>query len=94
MEITQTYALKFQPTQVEKKPRNEREEIVSKFLAELNFDRQRHGFRAYTYARMATLLQGVPTADLYPFFKKCEKANSFGKFFHWSLDPKNAKPTP
>lgn len=90
MELPLTYTSKFQATTP--KPRNEREEIVSKFLAEINFDRARAGFRPYTYPRMAVLLQGVPTSDLYPFFKKCEGARSFGKFFHWSLDPKNAKP--
>jgi hypothetical protein len=68
-------------------PRTEREELITKFLDKLNPDRTSAGYRCMTYARVARMLQHLPTPELYPFFKQCENARSFGAYFHWALKP-------
>lgn len=87
MEIPQTYLIKFEhPAQ--HKPRNEREEIIDRFLARLNPSRQQRRLKPITYARLSRMLQGVPTPDLYPFFMECDHARNFSSLFWWKLKPR------
>lgn len=65
-------------------PRNEREELLGKFLERLNPSRVKDGLPVLTIGRMVKLFEGVPTSDIYPFFKSCEGARSFSRLF-WSL---------
>lgn len=58
------------------KARNEREELLTKFLERLNADRGK--FKPITYARLAKLLKGK---DLYPLYNDCDQANHFSKLF-------------
>ncbi len=60
--------------------RNEREEILGRFLERLNADRGK--YPAITYARLAKLLKGK---DLYAWYNDLDKANSFSKLFWWRL---------
>lgn len=71
-------------------PRNEREEMLELFMAKLNAARIKDGFSKLSYGRLAKALQGVPTADLYAFYRQCEQAKSFSRYFWWALKPKGA----
>lgn len=89
MEIPTGLLERYKPREIQTgAPRNEREEMTQKFLDTLNTRRVAEGFKPYTYARMATLLQGIPTGDLFAFYRQCEGARSFSRMFHWALKPK------
>jgi hypothetical protein len=90
VDFPQTYSLKFQSND-EGKPRNPREEILDKFMEKLNASRVKAGFRPMTHARLAKIFEGVPTEDLWPAFKTCENARSFGSMFWHLTDPKTKK---
>lgn len=69
---------------------SERGELLDKFLERLNPAMVAKGYRPYTHARLSAKLAHIPTEQLYPFFKDCERAGiPFGAYFHWSLKPKN-----
>jgi len=80
MEIRADYLDKFNQRK-EGAPRSEREELLTKFLTRLNESRPRAGFKPMTYGRLARMFHGVPDGDLYPFYKTCEEARSFGAMF-------------
>lgn len=67
-------------------PRNEREEQIDRFVCRLN--QGLDGRRPYTHARVAKMLQGIPTADLHATFQKCETYRRFGAGFHYELKPR------
>lgn len=68
-------------------PRNERQEMMDKFLAKLNPPREAEGYPPLTVSRLSVSLQGIPTGDLHAFYQECSNAKSFGRFFWWSLKP-------
>jgi hypothetical protein len=68
--------------------RTERGEWLKKFCDRLNPGRKALKMKPHTIGRMGTLLQGVPTHDLYAFWKACETAKSFDKYFWWAINPK------
>lgn len=65
-----------------------RGEMLDKFLERINPGRKAVGLRPYSHARLSQLLQHVPTDQLYPFYRDCERAKNFSAYFHWSLKPK------
>jgi len=67
------------------KANSERAEMLEKFLTKMNPDRIASGYKPITPARIGVMLAHVPTSDLFPFFKECEQAKSFGALFHWKL---------
>lgn len=87
MEIQQSYLDKFHITR-KGEPRNEREELLDKFLAKLNLARIGTAYAPLTIGRLVKILEGVPTKDLYAFLRDCERARSFSKYFFWALKPK------
>ena len=88
MDLNTDYIDKFRPAAAEDHaPRSEREEMLVKFLKRLNGDRKADGLEALTPARLATILKGVPTGDLYGFYKSCERARSFTRLFWYLLKP-------
>ena len=91
MEIPTTYELKFRTAA---KPRNEREEMLDKFLSRLNPPRLKDGIPALSYGRLARIFEKVPTTDLYPFFKECEQARNFSGLFWYKVKGKTAKAAP
>ena len=91
MEITTDYLEKIRARRDQKgKPRSEREELLELFLHRLNAARILENYPKLTHGRLAKALQGVPTGDLYPFYKQCDQARHFSRFFWWSLKPKEA----
>lgn len=75
------------------KATSERAELIEKFLSRLNPPRIADGFKPLTPARLGAMLAHVPTEDLWPFYRSCEQANSFSRFFHWSLRPRDKSET-
>ena len=66
---------------------SQRAELIEKFLERVTATRQANGFRAISPARMGKMLAHIPTDQLYPFYRDCERARSFTAYFHWSLKP-------
>lgn len=67
------------------KANSERAELLEKFLNRLNPPRVEAGYKPLSAARLGMMLAHVPTEDLYPFYRECEQAKSFGKLFHYKL---------
>jgi len=68
--------------------RSERDEMVQKFVDKRVIkihDRTTKQLRLATAGEIALLLKDCPTADLYAFFRECEEARSFSRFFWWAV---------
>jgi hypothetical protein len=62
--------------------RSERGDLYDQILARLNPGRHKAGYKPITPARLAYLLTGIATADLYALLSKCNDAEKRG--YHWS----------
>lgn len=75
-----------------KKPKRitERGELMREFIENINQERDKK-MRPLNFGRMAVLLQGIPTNDLYAFLSMCKDRKrvngSFSKYFWWALKP-------
>lgn len=65
----------------------ERGELMRFFLRHLNHARAHDGLPPMTMAHLGTVLEQIPTADLYYLKSVCTQAKSFSKTFWWELDP-------
>jgi hypothetical protein len=65
----------------------ERGEMMKFFLRHLNFARKQDGLTPMTMAHLGTVLEQIPTQDLYYLKSVCSTAKSFSKTFWWELDP-------
>ena len=70
----------------------ERGELMKYFMERLNPGRVRDGYPALTFARMARLLEAMPTQDIYYLKSVCDKAPDFAKKFWWEIKPQNHTP--
>lgn len=87
MEISPHYLDKLfypQPTTF----KSERAELLSKFLGHDIKIRRAGKLIDASGHDLAIMLGHVPTSDLYPFFRQCEQARSFSRYFWWALKPK------
>ncbi len=66
----------------------ERGELMRFFLRHLNYARKQDGLAAMTMAHLGTVLEQIPTKDLYYLKSVCSQAKNFSKTFWWELDPK------
>lgn len=90
MEIQNDYLEIIRRRRVEKGlPRCERDEQLELFLARLNAARVSDGLPQLTPGRIAKVLEGIPTSELYPFYKQCEGARHFSRFFWWITKARN-----
>jgi hypothetical protein len=48
-------------------------------------DRKTKELRRATLAEIAILIRKIKTPDLYEFYRECERANHFAKYFWWAL---------
>lgn len=71
--------------------KTERGELLKYFQHNLNIARARDGIPPVTVGRLARLLQGIPTTDLYYLKSVCDQAEHFSKKFWWEIDPKKHK---
>ena len=65
----------------------ERGELMRFFLRHLNYSRAHDGLPPMTMAHLGTVLEKIPTADLYYLKSVCSQAKNFGKKFWYELDP-------
>lgn len=65
----------------------ERGEMMRFFLRHLNHARANDGLAPMTMAHLGTVLEKIPTADLYYLKSVCSQAKNFSKTFWWELDP-------
>ncbi len=70
-----------------RKRQTERGEIMRFFLRHLNYSRKQDGLIPMTMAHLGTVLEKIPTQDLYYLKSVCSQAKSFSKTFWWELDP-------
>ena len=86
MDIPEGYLNKFR---VQKKhaPKNERQELMEKFLERLNSQRK-PPYKPIPLGRLLKIFQDVPTEDLYPFFKTCSLARNFSSRFWYAFKNK------
>jgi hypothetical protein len=70
----------------------ERGEIMRFFLRHLNHSRANDGLAPMTMAHLGTVLEKIPTKDLYYLKSVCSQAKNFGKKFWWELDPSKHPP--
>lgn len=66
----------------------ERGELMRFFQRHLNHARKRDGLAPITMAHLGTVLEQIPTKDLYYLKSVCSTAKDFSKRFWWELDPK------
>ncbi len=77
----------------------ERGELMEYFLGKLNAGRVQDGLAPMTMGRMARILVGIPTKDLYFLKSICDDAqkrsgpSAFSKKFWWEIKPKPKVPT-
>lgn len=71
--------------------KNERQDLLKMFL-DVKIDgitvRKGSKFVPIDASTLAFKLSHIPTSDLYAFYKQCENAKHFGKYFWWALKPK------
>ena len=65
----------------------ERGELMKFFLRHLNYARKQDGLVPMTMAHLGTVLEQIPTKDLYYLKSVCSQAKHFSKTFWWELDP-------
>lgn len=67
--------------------RSEFGDMLDQFLGRINPDREKAGYTKFNHARLATELKRakIPPSYLYTFYKNCEQARDFSRFFHWFL---------
>jgi hypothetical protein len=70
-----------------RKRQTERGELMRFFLRHLNHSRAHDGLAPMTMAHLGTVLEKIPTQDLYYLKSVCSQAKNFGKKFWWELDP-------
>jgi hypothetical protein len=80
MEKAATLFAKYQKAP-RKRRRSERGDLIETFLLRLNPSRKAKGYPPLTYGRLAYLLTGIPTKDLYALLSKCSDAERRG--YNW-----------
>lgn len=71
-----------------RKRKTERGELLRFFQRHLNYARKQDGHMPLTMPALGTILEGIPTTDLYYLKSVCSKAKNFSKKFWWEVDPK------
>ena len=71
--------------------KSERAETIKQFIEPLNASRIESGRRPYTASYIACKMSHIDLVDLKLFLKDCQRAKIFSAYWHWALDPKNAK---
>ena len=84
--LTSKYEIKTAPTF-----QSERAELIQKFLNKLNPPRLEVGLKPLNVVFISTILSYSNLKsphDIYAFYRKCEAAKSFSKYFWWALTVK------
>jgi hypothetical protein len=95
MEKAATLFRKYQKVP-DKRHRSERGDLVEIFLSRLNPGRKAKGYPLLSHGRLAYLLTGIKTADLYYLLSVCNDAERrgypFSAIFWRELKPKQSNP--
>jgi hypothetical protein len=67
---------------IKKRVVSERSDLYDTILSRLNPSRIKGGYKPLTHGRLAYLLTGIPTKDLYALLSNCDGAERRG--FPWS----------
>ena len=86
-EILPDFEKKVATAQKGKKRLTERGELMRFFLRHLTYSRVQDGLPPMTMAHLGTVLEQIPTKDLYYLKSVCSQAKNFSKKFWWELDP-------
>lgn len=78
------------PEPPRKAVRSEREELIGLFVGKGIRVRAGKGFRDATARDITFMLVEKPTRDLHAFYKQCQQARSFPRYFYWALKHKSA----
>lgn len=70
---------------VKTKARNPREELIEKFRTKLNLDRAGTSYKPLSYVIVLKKLEHISDEGLYHFYKDCERAKHFSKYFFYKL---------
>ena len=65
---------------------NKRQQFLQQFQEKLN--KERGEYKPLTGKDLGMLMSYIKTEDLYDFYKQCEAANSFSKFWWYTIKPK------
>lgn len=76
---------------LEKSRKTERGELMRFFQRHLNYSRKQDGLPPMTMGHLGTVLEKIPTNDLYYLQSVCSKAPHFSKKFWYEIDPKKHK---
>jgi len=74
---------------IDKSRKTERGELLEYFCERLNRSRKEDGLVLIAIARMAKMLEKIPTKDLYYLKSVCARAPNFSKKFWWEIKPEN-----
>ena len=86
---TDRYLERIRRRRAEKKlPRNPRDEMLELFVDRINAGNVADGFPAVGFGRVAKMLEGIPTGDLFALFQKCQTYRKFGAGLRHELRPK------
>jgi len=69
--------------QIEEKRTSHHADLLERFAQRLNPARIAAGYKAYSYARIAMLLQNLTYDMREQLYTKCEKSSNFGKTFNY-----------
>jgi len=86
-EILPDFEKKIKEAPKGRKRQTERGELMRFFLRHLNYSRKHDGLPPMTMAHLGTVLEKIPTQDLYYLKSVCSQAKSFSKKFWYELDP-------
>lgn len=88
MDIPDSYIEKIRP-QPRKSgdPRNERDELVQRFLDRMNIDQRRDNRKEYTQGYLRKKFEGLSDSRLHQLFKECSdpSVRSFGAMLTYKL---------
>jgi hypothetical protein len=68
--------------------RSERDEQIQKFVdkgIKVWADRKKTQLRDASASDIARKIAHIPTSDLHAFYKLCENARSFNRYFEWAI---------
>lgn len=88
MELPESYLNKIRPRPRKTgEPRNQREEIINRFLDILNDEQKRDSRKPFSYARLAKRFDGISDPRLYQLFQECSdpSVRSFGAMLTYKI---------
>ena len=78
-----TFNLKFT---IAEKEKHHHQSLLERFAGKINPEREKAGYKPYSYSQIASMLCGLTYDEREEFFLACENAKcGFGKYFGWRI---------